>query len=125
MSSLVLFTLAAMRDEPLTYTSVDGTLESTTIMRLAGPLTLTNLFAFQHDLTTTHPQTLILDLSGVPYMDSAGLGVLMNYYVSAEKNGRKFALASVNERVLTLLELTRVNTLLRVFPTVEQAEASV
>jgi anti-anti-sigma factor len=125
MSSLVLFTLAAMRDEPFTYTSVDGTLESTTIMRLAGPLTLTNLFAFQHDLTTTHPQTLILDLSGVPYMDSTGLGVLMNYYVSAEKNGRKFALASVNERVLTLLELTRVNTLLRVFRTVEQAEASV
>jgi anti-anti-sigma factor len=125
MSSLVLFTLAAMRDEPFTYTSVDGTLESTTIMRLAGPLTLTNLFAFQHDLTTTHPRTLILDLSGVPYMDSAGLGVLMNYYVSAEKNGRKFALASVNERVLTLLELTRVNTLLRVFRTVEQAEASV
>jgi anti-sigma B factor antagonist len=125
MSSLVLFTLAAMRDEPFTYTSEDGTLESTTIMRLAGPLTLTNLFAFQHDLTTTHPQTLILDLSGVPYMDSAGLGVLMNYYVSAEKNGRKFALASVSQRVLTLLELTRVNTLLRVFRTVEQAEASV
>jgi anti-sigma B factor antagonist len=125
MSSLVLFTLAAMRDEPFTYTSVDGILASTTIMRLAGPLTLTNLFAFQHDLTTTHRQTLILDLSGVPYMDSAGLGVLMNYYVSAEKNGRKFALASVNERVLTLLELTRVNALLKVFPTVEQAEASV
>ncbi len=120
----VITTLAAMRDEPFSYTSVEGTLASTTIMKLAGPLTLTNLFAFQQDLADTHPQMLILDLSGVPYMDSAGLGVLMNCYVSAERHGRKFALAGVSERILALFEMTRVNTLLRIFPTVEQAEAN-
>ena len=123
MFCLAFFTLPAMRDESFTYTSRDGTQGNTIIMKLAGPLTLTNLFAFQHELTTTHPETLILDLSGVPYMDSAGLGVLMNCYVSAEKHGRKFALAGVSERILALLELTRVNTLLKIFPTVEQAEA--
>ncbi|MGI8770838.1 MAG: STAS domain-containing protein [Acidobacteriaceae bacterium] len=113
-----------MRDESFTYTSRDGTQGNTIIMELAGPLTLTNLFAFQHELTMTHPETLILDLSGVPYMDSAGLGVLMNCYVSADKHGRKFALAGVSERILALLELTRVNTLLKIFATVEQAEAN-
>lgn len=124
MFCLAFFTLPAMRDESFTYTSRDGTQGNTIIMELAGPLTLTNLFAFQHELTMTHPETLILDLSGVPYMDSAGLGVLMNCYVSADKHGRKFALAGVSERILALLELTRVNTLLKIFATVEQAEAN-
>lgn len=48
----------------------------------------------------------------------------MNYYVSAERHGRKFALAGFSERILALLELTRVSSLLKIFPTLEQAEAS-
>jgi anti-anti-sigma factor len=67
---------------------------------------------------------LILDLSETPYMDSAGLGLIMNYYVSAEGSGRKLLLASVNERVVSLLEMTKVDKVLKSYPTVETAEAS-
>jgi len=64
---------------------------------------------------------MVFDLSGVPYMDSAGIGILINYYVSAEKNGRRMALAGANERVEALLELTKVRNLLRTFGTAEEA----
>ena len=64
---------------------------------------------------------MVFDLSGVPYMDSAGIGVLINYYVAAEKNARRMALAGVNERVDALLELTKVKGLLRSFATVDEA----
>ena len=94
-------------------------------MKLTGPLTLQNIFEFQNELATNKPPMMIFDLSDVPYMDSAGIGVLINYYVSAERNGRKMALAGVNERVDALLVLTKVQKLLRSFSTVDEAVAAV
>jgi anti-anti-sigma factor len=110
--------------ELLTYTLVDGQSEGTKVLKLIGPLTLTTMFSFQNEFRAIKPQVLILDLSETPYMDSAGLGLIMNYYVSAEGSGRKMLLASVNERVLSLLEMTKVDKVLKSYPTVETAEAS-
>ena len=69
------------------------------------------------------PAVLILDLSDTPYMDSAGLGLIMNYYVSAEQRGRKLILAGVSDRIDALLRLTKVREILQCAPTVEAAEA--
>ncbi len=70
------------------------------------------------------PPVLILDLSESPYMDSAGLGLVMNKYVSAEAGRRTFVITGVNGRIEALMELTKVTRVLRLFPTVEAAEAS-
>lgn len=113
-----------MRDEPLTVTVKSGQHEGTTILALKGPLTLQNSFDFQNDLAQQKPAVLILDLTESPYMDSAGLGLLMNYYVSAEKNGRKVLLAGVNERIRALLQMTRVDLILKNYATVAEAEGA-
>ncbi len=63
-------------------------------------------------------------MSQVPYVDSAGLGTILMFHVSAEKNGRKLALAGVTDRVLSLIRMTRVDTVLSMFPTVEAAQQS-
>jgi len=118
------FRLEFMRDEPLTYRISEGSKAGTVIVKLSGPLVLSNLFALQDELRTMKQPATIFDLSESEYMDSAGLGVLVNFYVSAEKNGRKMALAGVNERIEALLEMTHVKTLLRVFATVNEAEAA-
>jgi anti-sigma B factor antagonist len=89
-----------MRDEPLTYSYTPGQSDGTMILKLVGPLTLTTMFGFQIEFRSMTPQVLILDFSETPYMDSAGLGLVMNYYVSAQDNGRKLLLAGVNERVV-------------------------
>jgi len=94
------------------------------VLKLAGPLTISTLFGFQDEFRSAKPQVMILDLSETPYMDSAGLGVIMNYHVSALDHGRKLLLAGVNERVKALFEMTRVQGVLTSFPTVEAAEAS-
>ena len=114
-----------MNDAPLTYSSSQIERPGVVVMKLTGPLTLQNIFAFQSELATNRPPKMVFDLSGVTYMDSAGIGVLINYYVSAEKNGRKMALAGANERIRALLELTKVRNLLRSFGTVEEALAAV
>jgi anti-anti-sigma factor len=113
-----------MRDEPLTYSYTPGQSDGTMILKLVGPLTLTTMFGFQNEFRAMTPQVMILDFSETPYMDSAGLGLVMNYYVSAQDHGRKLLLAGVNERVVELFKMTRVQGVLTSFPTVEAAEAS-
>jgi anti-anti-sigma regulatory factor len=80
-----------MRDEPLSHSFTDGSREGTTILKLSGPLTLSTMFGFQDEFRSRKPPVMIVDLSETPYMDSAGLGLLMNYYVSAEGSGAKAA----------------------------------
>ena len=117
-------TLARMRDEVLRYRSRPGRREGTEILTLTGPLTLTTIFSFQDDFRAMRPQVMILDLSETPYMDSAGLGLVMNYYVSAQSQGRRLILAGANERIHALLEMTKVAQILTAAPTVEAAEQS-
>jgi anti-sigma B factor antagonist len=113
-----------MRDEPLTYSYTQGKNDGTMVLKLVGPLTLSTIFGFQNELRSMTPQVLILDFSETPYMDSAGLGLVMNSYVSAQDHGRKLLLAGVNERVSELFKMTRVQGVLVSFATVEAAEAS-
>lgn len=90
------------------------------LFRLQGPLTLNNLFAFQ-EVLRQQAVTTILDLSGVPYMDSAGLGVLVNSHVSHQQRGQRLILVGVNDRIQELLKLTKVDTVLEVVPDLEAA----
>lgn len=111
-----------MRDLELTFSSSDGTKDGVLIVTLDGPLLLGNLFDFQSALRELKPRCLILDLSNVPYMDSAGLGVLMNGYVSAQNNHREFFVVGINDRIRALLEMTKVDQILKLYPSVEAAE---
>ena len=115
--------LSIMRDEPLTYSFSQGRSDGTTVLKLVGPLTLSTMFGFQNEFRAATPQVMIVDLSETTYMDSAGLGLLMNYYVAAADHGRKLLVCGANERVYALFEMTRVQGVLQSFPSVEAAEA--
>jgi anti-sigma B factor antagonist len=60
----------------------------------------------------------------VPYMDSAGIGLLPNYHMAAQRDGRTLLIAGLNYRLQALLEHTHLNNVLKSFPSVEEAEAS-
>jgi anti-sigma B factor antagonist len=83
-------------------------------------MVLGNMFAFQ-EVLRSESATTILDMTSVPYMDSAGLGILTNSYVSHQKQGRRLLLVGVNERVQTLFQVTRLDQLFQIYPTVEGA----
>ena len=95
------------------------------VLWLKGPLTMENLFQFQNALRREeNSSTVILDLTDVPYIDSSGLGSLVSAYVSRQKAGRRVALSGVNDRVLKLFEITRVESLFLIFPTLDDAVAA-
>ncbi|MFT4113300.1 STAS domain-containing protein [Silvibacterium sp.] len=99
-----------------------GRFATTRVLRASGPITLQNFTRLQAEFMREQSPLTILDLSEVPQMDSAGLGVILKYYVAAQKRGHKLVLAGTRGRVLDLLKLTRVDSLIPLADTVEQAE---
>lgn len=93
-------------------------------LKITGPLTLGNLFDFQDAVRkATTPKTLI-DLSGVPYMDSAGLGAILGFHASCNRNGHKYAICGAASRLETMFQVSKVHDIIHLFPTVQEAEAS-
>ncbi|HTW67971.1 MAG TPA: STAS domain-containing protein [Bryobacteraceae bacterium] len=99
-----------------------GSASDVTILTLKGPLTISTLFDFQTAVRQPDVKSAIIDFSGVPYIDSAGLGVVLSHWAHTQRIGAKFAAVAISERVRVLLEMTRVSTLLPMYPSVEEAE---
>ena len=65
---------------------------------------------------------VVIDLKGVKWMNSSGLGVLMACMSTLNNSGGKLKLASVTDKVKSLLVITQ---LMRIFDTYESAERAV
>lgn len=63
---------------------------------------------------------LVVDLDGLEFIDSMGLGVLLGALKRARTHGTSFALVYTRERILRLLELTQLTDIL---PIVDRVEA--
>ena len=113
-----------MYNEPLTFEVVPGSNADIRIFRLHGPITLANLFDFQKALNGGTEKLTIIDFTESEYMDSAGLGALLNYYVSGKRQGRILRLVAVNYRVAELLKLTSSQTLIKTYDSIAAAEAA-
>lgn len=81
-----------MPDLPLRIATLPSATTGRRVLKLDGPLTLSNFFEFQNLVRADHAASLIIDLSGVPYIDSAGIGSLVNGYVSHQNAGKTLSL---------------------------------
>ena len=68
---------------------------------------------------------LIIDFSGVEYIDSSGLATLVEYRRDSQKYGGQFCLAGLSTRVRTIFELVRLNEIIPIHPTLAEAQATV
>jgi anti-sigma B factor antagonist len=95
------------------------------VLSLRGPLTGNNAAVFQNAMRREEPaETIILDFSDVPYIDSAGLGLLVSANVSRQKRGCTMVLSGINPRVQRLFEITRVANLFLIFSNPTEAIAA-
>ncbi len=58
---------------------------------------------------------VVLNLSGITYIDSGGLGTLVALYTSARHGGGSIKLANLTPRVGDLLQVTKLLTVFEVF----------
>ena len=71
-----------------------------------------------------HSSKLVLDLSGVKTMDSAGIGDLALLQTWAQQRNASLKCAAPNTVVRALLDLTNLDRVLEVHPTVDSALAA-
>jgi anti-sigma B factor antagonist len=76
------------------------------------------------ELIEDKPARLVVDLSGVKYIDSSGLAVLINATRDMEDYGGIFMLAGVREEVRPILETARLENFFLIFPSVDEALAA-
>lgn len=75
------------------------------------------------DLLDAGQQKLIIDLAGVEFLDSTGLGVLVAGLNRAREVGGSLALVCPQERVLKLFRITGLDEVFTVHATVDEALA--
>jgi anti-anti-sigma factor len=123
---------------PFTTERKQGKAPGTVIFRLSGPFTardmfgtltpiaLHNILTFQSspsNQTLEDPPTLnILDLTAVPYMDSTGLGRIVSHLVHCKGKGIRMIAAGATPRVLELFRMTKVDTVIPLAATLEEAD---
>ena len=64
---------------------------------------------------------LILDVSGIGYINSAAVGVLVSGLISYSRRGWQIRLCGVNKVVYTILRITKLNLAFEYHDTLEQA----
>ena len=97
--------------------------DATVITKLNGNLALETVHDFIGALRPEPAAHLILDMSGVAFLDSAGVGALVSLFVSRKHQGKTFALAALNQQGTAVLQVSGLLNFLPVFPTVEEAAA--
>jgi len=113
-----------MADSKLRIRIVDGNRPGEKVIVLQGVLNAETAFEFRDYVRRNDSPTLVVDMSGVRYVDSSGLGVLIGSYVSFERNSRRLLLAGLNDRIWELFRTCRIEDVFTRYSTVADAEQS-
>jgi anti-sigma B factor antagonist len=95
--------------------------EECRVLRLMGPILMSNLFQLQATLRADTSSLLVLDLTQVPYVDSAGIGALVGAYVTHDE-GRRLALVGVTQRVRNTMQVAHVEQFFQFYETAKAAQ---
>jgi anti-anti-sigma factor len=112
-----------LRNHPLQISINPGQRSDEIVLHLSGPLILDNLFSFQRTWREQTASSITVDLSEVPYVDSSGIGSLVNMHVSRQKAGGSLQLFGVSERVMTALAVTKVDKIFSIVNTPKSSAA--
>ena len=73
------------------------------------------------DVVANGRPKIVVDLTGVSFMDSSGLGALIGALKSARQASGDLRVAGATEQVLAVLQLTNLDRILRPYATVQEA----
>ena len=72
-----------------------GSRDGIRVLKLIGPFTLKNVFEFQTAVREQAAPLTIVDLTAVPYMDSAAMGSILGLHVSCQRHGLQYGLSTM------------------------------
>jgi anti-sigma B factor antagonist len=98
---------------------VERTVSDVTVLDLKGKMTLGEGDELLKDrinsLLADGRRKLLLNLEGVPYIDSAGLGEIVRTFTTVSRQGGKLKLLNLTKRIEDLLSITKLLTVFETF----------
>jgi anti-sigma B factor antagonist len=94
------------------------------VTRLSGKLSLETVHNFIQIMRPEPAEHLVLDMSGVSFMDSAGVGALVSLFVHRRNAGKSFAIAGLTQQGNAVLQVAGLTKLLPNFLTADAALAA-
>lgn len=101
--------------------------EGGVVVRPSGDIDLAGSPTLRHELKKAQgasPQRLVIDLSGVPYMDSSGVATLVEAMQLARRGGTRLVLCGLQDKVRSIFEIARLDTVFTILPTLDAALAA-
>jgi anti-anti-sigma factor len=91
------------------------------ITRLIGKLSLETVHDFISTMRPEPAMHLVLDMSALTFLDSAGVGALVSLFVTRRNNGKTLSLAALTQQGNAVMQVSGLLKLLPVYPSVEAA----
>jgi anti-sigma B factor antagonist len=98
--------------------------DSITTYRATGKLSLETVNEFIQRMRPELAQHLVLDLSAVNFLDSAGVGGLVSLFVNRRSHGKTLALAALGPQASAVVTVAGLQKLLPIYKTVAEAHAT-
>ena len=93
------------------------------ILQLKGKLSLETVHDFIQTVRPEPAAYLILDMSGVSFLDSAGTGALVQLFVHRRNKGQTFALTGLSKQSSAVMQVAGLTKLLPIHNSVDEALA--
>jgi anti-sigma B factor antagonist len=91
------------------------------VAKLDGKLVLETVTEFLQTMRQQGSPNLILDMSSVSFLDSAGVGALVQLFVHRRNQGQKFALAALSGQAIAIMQVSGLVKLLPIYASVAEA----
>ncbi len=99
-------------------------IDKSVVVRITGDIDAARSTAVQHPilaLLDKRPERIVVDFSGVAYMDSAGLASFVKLLSRTRKQGAELRLAALSDMLKGLFEITRLDTVFNICDSEEAA----
>ncbi len=96
------------------------------ILRPVGEIDLSCAALLRQELREVQnqkPARLVIDLGDVPYMDSSGVATLVEAMQIARRSDSRIILSGMQEKVLSIFEIARLDMVFTIVGSVEEATA--
>ncbi len=67
---------------------------------------------------------IILDMHGISWVNSAGLGILISSHLAARQAGGSLRFINLTKRISSILSVTRLATVFEIFPSEQEARTA-
>jgi anti-sigma B factor antagonist len=108
--------------------SIENLPQGIAVVKLSGGLTLGTSLKIadsqSHATIADGVTRMVIDLTDVEYVDSAGLGMLVYVYGAINEKKGMLRLCGVDSRVLSLLKITKTDTFLPIDATRDESLAA-